>query len=405
MGYPEHWRKSVTDLELSMSNLDEANNYITHNASLPFSDFLKDVNYDGIILWSTFLDARHFRSRYENVLKDYDFIRESDAVKIALPQDDYYCPDTLDEWMTLWKVDVIYNVIHEQTKNFFKKFIATGGEMRKGFTGYISEDLLSRTAELKAFDKRTVDVGYRASSSPLNLNKLVILKSSIGDDFKDKFSGYNLKLDISVRYEDTIYGEKWYTFLQNSKFVISTNSGSSLVMPDLYFREKVENFIKANPNLAYQDIKQQFFQDQDENLTYTAISPRNIEAALLGACQINTTLGNYSGILLPWEHYIPLKPDCSNHLEVYNAMQDSVLISKLISNSREALLSVDNLRLTNLVRDILQTIASSKRSVNEPDFSRAQSKYKQFERKTGNLVWAKFWLTTQVRNVLSYLKR
>ncbi len=387
-----------------MSNLDEANNYITHNASLPFPDFLKDVNYDGIILWSTFLDARHFRSRYENVLKDYDFIRESDAVKIALPQDDYYCPDTLDEWMTLWKVDVIYNVIHEQTKNFFKKFIAAGGETRKGFTGYISEDLLSRTAELKAFDKRTVDVGYRASSSPLNLNKLVLIKSSIGDNFKDQFSHYNLKLDISVKFEDTIYGDNWYEFLKNSKFVISTNSGSSLVIPDLYFRENVENHIKANPGLNYQDIKQEFFQEQDEEITYTAISPRNIEATLLGSCQINTTLGNYSGILLPWEHYIPLETDCSNHKEVYAAMNDSALVSKLIYNAKESLLSIKNLRLTNLVEELLNTISSKKVEDGELDFKKIQLKYRHYESTTGKLIWSKFWLKNQARDILSYFK-
>jgi hypothetical protein len=404
MGYPGYWRKSVAELELSMSSIDSGNNYITHNASLPFPDFLKDFKYDGIILWSTFLDARHFRSRYESILRDYDFIRESNAIKIALPQDDYYCPGTLDEWMTLWDVDVVYNVIHEQTNLFFNKFIEAGGKVRKGFTGYISEDLLSKSLSLKDFSLRTIDIGYRASNSPLNLNKLAILKSEIAGIFKEKFSTYGLKMDISVRHEDTIYGDRWYDFLQDSKFVISTNSGSSLVIPDLYCREKVENFIQINPGFTYQEIKDKFFKEQNEEQTYTAISPRNIESTLLGACQINTTLGNYSGILLPWEHFIPLKADCSNHHEVYEAMLDQGLVSTLISNSRQALLSVDNLRLKNLVKEILDTISSSKQINSDEMFLTLQKKYKSYEIRVGNIMWSKFWVKQKIKDMLSYFK-
>ena len=49
----------------------------------------------------------------------------------------------------------------------------------------------------------------------------------------------------------------------------------------------------------------------DHNYSYRTISPRHFEAAAFRICQVLFE-GEYSGVLQPMVHYVPLKKDFSN---------------------------------------------------------------------------------------------
>lgn len=346
--------KAVVDLEFSLPQFAEGN-FLFHYYQHPFPDRFKSLNYDGIILWSSFLDARHLTTTYEYVKREYQFIVESDAIKIALPQDDYYCNALLDEWMVEWGVDFMYSVLYEFAEELFPKFSKSEGKIKRGFTGYIFPDLLERSQHVKPFADRKIDVSYRARGIPTNLNKLANYKAEIGNHFKRQFDKFDLKLDISTDSRDLIFGEEWYTFVEESKFVLGVNSGSSISIPDLEVSNAISDFIGEKPSASYEEIVNLFLSDKVETY-YTAISPRNIEAAFLSSCQITTNLGPYSGILEPGIHYIEIAPDCSNVDEVISQMKDENLVMEMIQRSREAMLSTDRLRIENLVAELMDLI-------------------------------------------------
>lgn len=405
MGNPKRWIKAVADLELALVNNDSTNNYIVHNSILRFPEFLKDYPFDGIILNSTFLDARHQKSRLERILNEYAFIKNSSAVKIALAQDDYDCNIELDNWMVDWDVDYFYSVVHQYSKDLFPRYFKAKGPILKGYTGYLTTEQVNRAIRVKKHESRKIDVGYRATDIVTNLNKLVILKAQIGRRFVEKFQPYGLNLDISTRNEDRIYGDSWFSFVEDCRFMIGTNSGSSLIIPNLSLRESVQAYISANPDWNYSDVKSLFFPEQDESTSYTAISPRNLEAAVLGTCQINTTLGDYSGLLTPWEQFIPLSEDCSNHEEVFEAMKDSKLVNQILERAKESILSFDDLRLMNFVDDLLFKIESRTNSFNDNrllKFSELSSKYQSHIRPLEKIQWTKDSIKDKIKGLIKY---
>jgi hypothetical protein len=85
---------------------------------------------------------------------------------------------------------------------------------------------------------------------------------------------------------------------------------------------------------------------------FTAISPRVMEAALLNSCQILVE-GHYSGLIQPWEHYIPINSDASDFERVFEAMQDQQSVQKMISRCRSVILDTSELRCQNKAKKII----------------------------------------------------
>ncbi len=350
--------KAVSDLELSLGRFEDKSTCLYHSYKNPFPNYLKDFRYDGIIIWSTFLDARHLRSTYDRVRSEYSFISTSDATVIALPQDDYYCNELLDQWMIDWNVDFVYSVLFDQANLLLPKCFEKG-ILKRGYTGYIFPEMINLEKKIILFEERIIDVSYRASSVPSNLNRLGQFKAGIARDFNEKFAEYNLKIDVSTRKEDFIFGKDWLKFIENSRFVLGVNSGSSIRIPNLEISERIEEYTKSNPNAKYDLLVDKFLADQHLDTYYTAISPRNIEASLLESCQISTDLGRYSDIMIPGIHFIAISPTCDNHMDVFEQMKDRSLVLRMIHNCKEAMLSKKRLRVGTLYSELADLIKSN----------------------------------------------
>jgi len=104
--------------------------YTLHSARQPVTSRLRSQKFDAIILDTTFLGWRWANPkslRLDRILNEYAFIAASDAVKIALPQDEYDHTEILDAWLADWKVDLVYSVCHDHRESF----IPAQGSMRR----------------------------------------------------------------------------------------------------------------------------------------------------------------------------------------------------------------------------------------------------------------------------------
>lgn len=351
LGDPRHWRESVRSLEYMIRDSCQDVNCIVHDTEMPFPGYLKEMNYHLIVLGPTFLCNRYYPSVLKKILHDYEFIASSSACKVALPQDDYDCSGILDQWMIDWNVDLVYTVCPEHWEILYPNY-SQKGLVRLGYTGYISESWLHGWSTVKPFDDRTIDVSYRASRLPANFGSLGQLKSDIAERFVSSLPSNHLHLDISVDSKDIIVGELWHDFMEDSKFCLVTPSGSSLLDPQGEFRTKVSAFCRRNPAAKFSEIANACFPNQDGKIQFTAVSPRNIEAALSETVQI-ATHGTYSRLLKPLEHFIPLKEDCSNIELVLEQMKDVELIKRVRRHCKEAVLAEPRLRAKNIVREII----------------------------------------------------
>lgn len=351
-------------------------NYLYHDTGLPLPTYVSELAFDAIILDVSFLAARWFGAKvFEKTKKAYAFVRDSSAVKIAFPQDEYDCHVLLDNWLCDWRVDVVFSVISSGWDVLYPRYHQMG-DIRLGYTGYIDESLIDRVS--KPFLERSIDIGYRARKLPPYFGRLGEAKWTIGRDVAVRARDAGLRVDIEVGDRGTLLGDAWLDFIADSKFTLGANSGSSLLDPTGDVQHRVRNYLASHPGAPFDDVERACFPGKDGRHSFTAISPRVLEAALLDSAQILVD-GEYSGIVKPGEHFIPIRSDAANFPEVLEAMSDRLLVEAMIRRCREAVLSVDALRYRNKAQMIVNVIgdmaARKKPGSNSDKVRQAISRY------------------------------
>lgn len=331
-------------------------NYVYHDAALPMPQYVIDAEFDAILLDVTFLTARWAGERFfHSRLQEYSFVASSAAIKIAFPQDEYDCHELLDNWMCAWRVDVVYSVISSGWEVLYPNYHKTG-DIRLGYTGYIDESLIDRP--YKAFGNRDIDIGYRAKRLPPYFGRIGENKWTIGRDVALIANKLGFKVDISLGDVGTLFGHAWYDFIENSKFTLGANSGSSLLDPRGDIQRRVMEYLREHPSATFDEVEAHVFPGLD-GYPMTAISPRVLEAALLGSAQIMVR-GDYSDVVRPWDHYIPINSDASDFEEVSLLLRDEPQMVRMIERCREAVLSVEGLRDSRRAAHLLETIGNMK---------------------------------------------
>jgi hypothetical protein len=354
LGDPRSWRAAVRDVEYLLPDHLPAHDYIVHPVEQPLPAFVQQTRFHAIVLGPTFLCARYVPWTFEKVLADYAFVGQSDAVKIALPQDDYDCNELLDNWMMQWRVDTVFAACSSGWPVLYPRFFETG-RIRQGYTGYIPDAWLRRFETPKPRAERPIDVSYRANRLPPNYGRIGRTKTEIGDRFAAHPATAGLRLDISTDPAALIFGSHWHDFVENSRFCLASNSGSSLLDPVGAIRRCVERRLMRDPAATFEEVEAQCFPGQDGRHHFTAISPRNLEAAIARTVQIATP-GPYSGLLEAGEHYVPLEADCSNAGDVVSQLADVVRMEAVADRAREAVLAVPELRAANHARALITQI-------------------------------------------------
>lgn len=356
MGPLKARRRAVESLEEMFLTHAPEFHVVVHDADQPLSPSLRAIAWSGIVLGPTFLCSRYSPRRMAQVLRDYGWIAETGAVKIALPQDDYDCSQILDDWMVAWGMDFVVTVLPEHKEVLYPRY-STVGSLLPGFTGYISDSWVERWSSAWNERDRPIDVSYRSGRLPANFGSLGQLKSRIAETFIQALerAGASLTVDISTDPRSAIPGDAWHDFMSSSRFCLVTPSGSSLLDPDGTYRRSVARYHLLHPRASFEQVAQACFPGQDGRHQFQALSPRNLEAALAGTVQLAVP-GSYSGVLNAGEHYVALAPDASNIEEVLATMRDPLVVSAVQRSAREAVLSEPGLRLALFAQSLAERV-------------------------------------------------
>lgn len=323
-------------------------NVVSADAQLPLPPRLRSIEFDIVILSSTFLGARYSDRLLKRVKERFDFLAPMQALKVAMPQDDYDCSRLLDTWLSEWSVDLIYSICPENWSVLYPTSLGKS-ELRLGYTSYISDNQVVALEDLKRWQDRKIDVSYRATELPLNFGHLGQMKASLGDLFQRQIlNSSKFEFDISVGSKSIISGDRWLEFVESSRFVLVSPSGSSLVDPngDLRKLAREPRFRTATVSDFLTVASQRKLEWYE--LTNTMISPRNIEAALSGTAQIAIP-SEYSGILRERDHYVPL----DQSFDAESVLGNEFDWLRMRRAARDAILSVKRLRATELVSELL----------------------------------------------------
>lgn len=359
MGRRSKWFAGVADVELMFPRYDRTNEYVVHNCYYPCPPVLQRARFDAVLLMSTFMDWVAREGLKSEWLAQYDFLRAVDSVKIAFPQDDYWYSEVRDAFYTEWGVDLVFPVCPPSSwPELLPRFLASGREARQGFTTYVTDYTRALAQRAQPLSGRKVDVVYRATKLPKAPNRFGVVKGQIGDRFAAALpGGHGLRVDISTEPKDLIRGDAWYDFVGGARAILGSNSGSSIRLRNHEVLAAVQRFQRDNPAASLESVEAQVFPLEDRGKAYTAISPRNLEAAALGTVQI-LVRGPYSDLLTPDEHFIPLEEDCSNIEDVVARLADQNVCSQMATRARNRLLAEPSLQVESLAAAVDRTVRS-----------------------------------------------
>ncbi len=197
-------------------------------------------------------------------------------------------------------------------------------------TGYVPKSLIG-WPRLPTGD-RPVDVGYRTRKPPFWLGELGYEKWTIADRFRDAASGSSLALDLSYDESARIYGIRWTEFVASCKAMLGVESGASVFDFEGTLQQRVDSYVSEHPESTFQDVHEKFLIPYEGLIRHNQISPRCFEAAALGTVMVLYE-GEYSGILKPWRHFVPLKKDFSNFAEVLEVLQDAGKLQQIAADA------------------------------------------------------------------------
>ena len=271
-----------------------------------------------------------------------EWLRGVDAYKVAFFEDEFhFCQERFD-FVNDVGVDLIYTHVHpEDIPQVWGRYTPRA-TARFNYPGYVDRQMVAAATRFARSDaQRDIDVGYRARTLDPYMGSGAQEKSLIGEEFKELAAGSGLTIDIDTTEGGRLYGDDWYRFLGRIRAVLGVESGTSYIdLEDEVLRD-YEARVKAGRPVTLEALQEGPLGRLDHNYSYRTISPRHLEAAAFRICQVLFE-GQYSGVLEPMVHYVPLKKDLSNFEEVIELIRDRRVREQIAENAHRDLIRSGN---------------------------------------------------------------
>jgi len=362
-------RKSALDHVLAFQRYAPEHRYTVRPVSWPVNEAIRSFHWDAVVFTSTALGIVTYRppELFENRLADWSFLASHPAIKIVFPQDDADHGALLDRFFEAIRADYVFTVRPEFAGLIYPRTLKFA-RFESTFAGYLNDEDVERIPLFaKEFDAREVTLGQRVTLYPPIGGRLARLKGEAALAMKAAAIERGICEDISVDPQNVFLGDDWFRFLGNCKFVVGAEGGLGVWDPEGRINDAVRQFTELNPFASFEEIEAACFPGMDGNPEFPGFSPRILEAALLGCCQILVE-GSYRGVLKPFEHYIPLKRDFSNFREVFLQMKDQALVERLVGNCFRDLVETDRFRYRTLVGRVIDAIGQTREAGRQSGF-------------------------------------
>ncbi|MES9886962.1 MAG: hypothetical protein ABW140_09135 [Candidatus Sedimenticola sp. 6PFRAG1] len=318
-------------------HLDAFQKYSTHNIfelstihSIPSR--VKLDRFDVIVIHYTLgIGFEHYLNS-----KTKSIISTSNALKVVFIQDEYRVINDVTQSLIDIGADIVFTCVPEgEIEKVYLPDKLPKLTVINNLCGYVPEH--PDTTPTPLIKDRPIDVGYRSRKMPYWLGTLGVEKWRIVDDFKEHAKDLDLVLDLSYEESDRIYGDRWPKFLASCKAVLGVESGSSVFDFTGDIQHNVEEYMAKHPNAEFEEVFQKFLKNEEGKIKLNQISPRAFETAALKTLMVLYE-GDYSNILIPWKHYVPLKKDFSNFDEVIEVLNTPSKAQKIVDAAYQDLI-------------------------------------------------------------------
>ena len=317
-------------------------------------------NCRGLIIGSKFLNFDAFDVVVIHysifVISDYyihpdlrEKLRRFQGLKIQFIQDDYRRIDEFAAMMRYIDIHILFTLYPTALiAKVWDESRLSGVVKISTLAGYVPDRLVNFKAP--PLHSRPLDIGYRARKLPYWLGEFSQEKYWIGQGVLSLAEQYGLCCDISWREEDRIYGRKWNKFISSCKATLGTESGASIADFDGSVERRVQKYLELHPDADFFEVERKILKPYENNAAIQVISPRMFEAIAVRTALILFP-GEYSGILKPWVHYIPLEKDFSNIAEVVDKLRDIEFLKALTRRAYEDIIASDRYSFQRFISD------------------------------------------------------
>lgn len=261
-------------------------------------------------------------------------LQEFSGLKILFIQDEYESVECARSWMGRLKFDLVYTCIPlEQRELVYPNYRFPYTEFLPTLTGYVPEINNINFFSLP-LDSRKIVIAYRGRELPPIYGQLGREKFLIGMEVKRLSERAGICIDISCDESARLYGNDWYKFLGSARATLGTESGSNIFDFDGSIARKIDSAIAQNGALQFDEIWSLYLKEHDGKVRMNQISPKIFEAIKLRTALVLFE-GEYSGIVMPYIHFIPLKKDFSNFDQVVELLQDEEFLTKITNKAYE----------------------------------------------------------------------
>jgi hypothetical protein len=317
---------------------------------------LKAVDYDFIFLDPSFLFAKNSEIKIHNRKKTLWAFNAKNTPIIAFLQDEHEGVTAINQFILDFNIKIIFTVAPDPIiPVIYKAALKNGCRFYRLLTGYLDDDLIETLDRfMDRNHERTIDIGYRSKEGPPWYGELNYFKKVIAEKFKEACENYDLKIDISTKFEDTLWGDSWYDFLTKCNYMIGLEGGASIIDVDDTIISRTRKFIEEHPDSDFYEIREECFKNEDWKFVYSALSPRQLECCASKTCQILME-GEYNGILKSGEHYIELKRDFSNINEILAGLSEAERV-RLTENAYRDVVASGRYTYKEMVNYVISTI-------------------------------------------------
>jgi hypothetical protein len=263
-----------------------------------------------------------------------DLVSSFCGPKLLFIQDEYENSEVARRWIERLSINAVFtNVPLDQIEKVYPRNRFSDVDFIPTLTGYVPEDptldeLVTPLAE------RKIVIGYRGRQLPHHYGHLGYEKYLIGAEMKRRAEKAGIAADIEFDDSHRIYGTGWYRFLASCQTTLGTESGANVFDDDGSLRTLALRYSK----MRYPDFAASHLKGLDDFVHMNQISPKIFEAIRLRTGLILFE-GNYSGIVKPDEHYIPLKKDFSNVAEVFAKVSDLSHLEALTTRAYDEIIA------------------------------------------------------------------
>jgi len=301
------------------------------------------VHYTLVVIWDDYL-APGFREQ----------IAGYDGLKVQFLQDEYRWVDEIAAMINHLGIDLLYSVVPPSQVESVYGDRLPNTEILPTLTGYVPDTLVGLAAPRLA--DRPIDVGYRGRSLPYWLGRLGHEKVEIGRGFLARAAGVGLRCDIAWTESARIYGGRWNRFVESCRAMLASESGSSIIDHDGAAERAVCSYLAAHPTASYEEVEEAVLRPYANGPWLNTSSPRIFETAAHRTAMVMFP-GEYSGVVRPWQHYLPLAKDFSNFEEIVERLRDVDGLEAMAARAYDDLIASGTYSERMFVREFDEVVA------------------------------------------------